>query len=142
MAKEDERRLKSSDGNKTERIFLLNYNSLFCLLDAASGMDHDAYEHYIENLCTNKTRLFETVLKISPEIIDHVRVSMSNPFKKKLGQLTVYRLRLHFTKGQCEEKDPTKCQLNLENNDLLSFKQQIWPAYMGMNGDCHANNRF
>ncbi|CAF3956544.1 unnamed protein product, partial [Rotaria magnacalcarata] len=49
MAKEEER-LKSTNAN-------------------FYGMDHDAYEHYIEDLCTNKTRLYETVLKISPDII-------------------------------------------------------------------------
>ena len=66
---------------------------------------------------------------------------MSNPFKKQLGQLTVYRIRLHFNKSGCEINDSTKCQMNLESNDLLPFKDQIWPAYMGINGDCHANNR-
>jgi len=106
------------------------------------GMDHDEYEHYIEDLCTNRTRLYETVLKISPDIIDQVQVSMSNPFKKQLGQLTVYRIRLHFKKKQCEQNNPMKCQVIVENKDLLPFKQQIWPAYMGINGDCHANNRF
>jgi hypothetical protein len=103
-------------------------------------MDHDAYEHYIEDKCTNKSRLYETVLKISPDLINQVGVSMSNPFKKQLGQLTVYRIRLHFTKKLCKENDPMNCQVEFENNDLLPFKQQIWPAYMGINGDCHANN--
>ncbi|CAF0995646.1 unnamed protein product [Adineta steineri] len=106
------------------------------------GMDHDAYEHYIEDLCTNKTRLNETVLRISPDLIDQVQISMSNPFKKQLGQLTVYRIRLHFKKNQCEQNNLTNCQIISENNNLLPFKQQIWPAYMGINGDCHANNRF
>ena len=105
-------------------------------------MDHDAYKHYIEELCTNKSRLEKTILKISPELIDQVEVSMANPFKKKFGQLTVYRFRLHFKKSQCEQNNSTKCQVNLESDALLPFKKQIWPAYMGMNGDCHANNRF
>ncbi len=103
-------------------------------------MDHDAYEHYIEDLCTNKSRLDETVLNISPELINQVGVSMSNPFNKQFGQLTVYRLRLHFKKNQCKEKNSINCRDSLDNNDLLPFKEQIWPAYMGMNGDCHANN--
>lgn len=94
-------------------------------------MDLDAYEHHIEDLCTNKNRLQEIVLNISPELVNQVAVSMTNPFKKQLGQLTVYRIRLHFKKNKHED-----------NNDLLPFKQQIWPAYMGINGDCHANNRF
>jgi len=90
-------------------------------------MDHDAYEHYVEDRCINKNRLNETVLKISPELIDQVGLSMSNPFKKQLGQLTVYRIRLHFRK------------LGRTNNGLLPYEKQIWPAYMGLNGDCHAN---
>lgn len=101
-------------------------------------MDHDAYEHYIEDKCTNKTRLYGTVLKISPELIDQIGVSMSNPFKKQLGQLTVYRFRLHFKKTQFQNNHT----LSIDNNDLLPFKKQIWPAYMGINGDCHANNNF
>ncbi|CAF1092421.1 unnamed protein product [Rotaria sp. Silwood1] len=104
------------------------------------GMDHDAYEHYIEDLCTNKTRLYETVLKISPDIINQVQMSMLNPFKKQFGQLTVYRIRLHFKKSQCKQNNLKNCSNILDNNDLLPFKQQIWPAYMGINGDCHANN--
>jgi hypothetical protein len=104
------------------------------------GMDHDAYEHYIEGLCTNKTRLMDTVLKISPNLADDVLTSMSNPFKKQLGQLTVYRIRLHFRKKYCEQNNPLKCEIVGDNEDLLPFKQQIWPAYMGFNGDCHANN--
>ncbi|CAF2707949.1 unnamed protein product [Rotaria sp. Silwood2] len=104
------------------------------------GMDHDAYEHYIEDLCTNKTRLYETVLKISPDIINQVQVSMLNPFKKQFGQLTVYRIRLYFKKTQCQQNNLANCSIILDNNDLLPFKQQIWPAYMGINGDCHANN--
>lgn len=94
------------------------------------GMDHDAYEHYVEDLCVDKKRLNETILEISPDLIDQVGLSMSNPFKKQLGQLTVYRLRLHFRKHE---------QTNLENNDLLPYHRQIWPAYMGLKGDCHAN---
>ena len=105
-------------------------------------MDHDAYEHYIEDLCTNKTRLLDTVLKISPDLIDQVQVSMSNPFKKQLGQLTVYRIRLHFKKKQCEENNPSECKIVGDNKNLLPYKQQIWPAYMGINGDCHANKQF
>jgi hypothetical protein len=111
-------------------------------VDIIFGMDHDAYEHYIEDRCTNKSRLYETVLTISPDLIDQVQTSMSNPFKKQLGQLTVYRIRLHFKRNQCEQKNLTECQVELENNDLRPFNQQIWPAYMGMNGDCHANDRF
>ncbi|UJR36933.1 hypothetical protein I4U23_029645 [Adineta vaga] len=105
------------------------------------GMDHDAYEHYIEDLCTNKTRLHETILKISPELIDQVQTSMSNPFKKQLGQLTVYRFRLHFKNMKCERNNSSNCQMTSENNNLLPYKEQIWPAYMGINGDCHANHR-
>ena len=67
---------------------------------------------------------------------------MSNPFKKQLGQLTVYRLRLHFKKSRCKEADMLRCQVNEVDNDLLPFEKQIWPAYMGIKGDCHANNRF
>ena len=104
-------------------------------------MDHDAYEHYIEETCTNKTRLRETILKISPDLIDQVQTSMSNPFKKQLGQLTVYRFRLHFQNMKCERNNSSTCQIVNENNNLLPYKQQIWPAYMGINGDCHANNR-
>ncbi|CAF0948256.1 unnamed protein product [Adineta ricciae] len=104
------------------------------------GMDHDAYEHYIEEICTNKTRLRETILKISPDLIDQVQTSMSNPFKKQLGQLTVYRFRLHFQNMECERNNSSNCQVINENNNLLPYKQQIWPAYMGINGDCHANN--
>ncbi|CAF1947391.1 unnamed protein product [Rotaria magnacalcarata] len=122
MAKEEER-LKSTNAN-------------------FYGMDHDAYEHYIEDLCTNKTRLYETVLKISPDIISQVQASMLNPFRKQFGQLTIYRIRLHFKKNQCEPNKTRKCSSNLDNNnDLRPFEQQIWPAYMGINGDCHANNR-
>ena len=104
-------------------------------------MDHDAYEHYIQDLCLNKTRLYDTVLKISPDLIDQVQVSMSNPFEKKLGQLTVYRIRLHFEKKQCQGNSsmPNKCFHIEENNDLLPFHQQIWPSYMGIRGDSHAN---
>jgi hypothetical protein len=106
-------------------------------------MDHDAYEHYIEDICTNQNRLHETVLKISPELINQVGISMSNPFKKQLGQLTIYRIRLHFKKNQCKANNTfMNCENLVENKDLLPFKQQIWPAYMGINGDCHANNRF
>ena len=105
-------------------------------------MDHDAYEHYIEDKCTNQTRLHGTVLKISPELIDQVGASMSNPFKKQLGQLTVYRLRLHFKKTRCRKFPPLKCRVADEHNDLLPYERQIWPAYMGIKGDCHANNRF
>ena len=110
--------------------------SLFFL--DAFGLDHDAYEHEIEEKCTNKTRLQGTILTISPELADQIGVSMSNPFKKQLGQLTVYRFRLHFKKTRREKNDT----VTIDNNDLLPFAKQIWPAYMGINGDCHANNNF
>lgn len=105
-------------------------------------MDHDAYEHYIEDLCMNKTRLFDTVLKISPELMDDVQVSMSNPFKKQLGQLTVYRIRLHFRKEQCQTTDASQCSMMKENDRLLPYHQQLWPAYMGIRGDSRANPRW
>ena len=117
----------------SRRTFVLN------TLDVIAGMDHDAYEHYIEDLCMNKTRLFETVLKISPELMDAVQVSMSNPFKKQLGQLTVYRVRLHFRKEQCKTTDSAQCSAMKENDRLLPYHQQLWPAYMGIRGDCRAN---
>lgn len=120
MAKEEEERLKSSQS-------------------FTFGMDHDAYEHYVEDRCTNKTRLYETVLRISPELIDHIRASMANPFKKQLGQLTVYRLRLHFRKKGCDSTDAKECDMNKETDGLQPFDKQIWPAYMGKDGDCHAN---
>jgi hypothetical protein len=125
--------------NYENHLFFLSFS---LILEDIFGMDHDAYEHYIEDKCTNKTRLYGTVLKISPELINQIGVSMSNPFKKQLGQLTVYRFRLHFKKNQCPQNETLSCQVNDDNNDLLPFKKQIWPAYMGINGDCHANNRF
>ncbi|CAF4445095.1 unnamed protein product, partial [Rotaria magnacalcarata] len=76
------------------------------------------------------------------DIISQVQASMLNPFRKQFGQLTIYRIRLHFKKNQCEPNKTKKCSSNLDNNnDLRPFEQQIWPAYMGINGDCHANNR-
>lgn len=143
MAKEEER-LKSTNGKSIDlfSVCVIFITLLSCFIANFYGMDHDAYEHYIEDLCTNKTRLYETVLKISPDILNQVQTSILNPFKKEFGQLTVYRIRLHFKKNKCDEKTSSRCFEYVDNNDLLPYKEQIWPAYMGINGDCHANNRF
>lgn len=137
MAKE-EQRLNETNGKHEIFVKILNSFSFGCL-DLLYGMDHDAYEHYIEDLCTNKSRLEEAVLRISPDLVTQIGLSVGNPFNRQFGQLTIYRIRIHFKKRQCQQ---LRCRILEENNDLLSFKKQIWPAYMGINGDCHANNRF
>ncbi|CAF0764320.1 unnamed protein product [Didymodactylos carnosus] len=135
LLRPDEKRC-INEGMANEHLRLNGNDGLYV------GMDHDAYEHYIEEKCRNHTRLINTALKISPELVDSIRTSISNPFKKQMGQLTVYRLRLHFRNCPIRKnKFSFKREHLCDEVEVASFNEQIWAGYMGSRGDCHANNR-
>ncbi|KAH8024194.1 hypothetical protein HPB51_022255 [Rhipicephalus microplus] len=73
------------------------------------GLDHDAFEQLAAAECGKG---------------DENDQPAYDPFNRRMGQLTVYRVRLQCTCDQCAGP--------------LPFGQQRWPAYMGVSADCYS----
>ncbi|XP_075750065.1 uncharacterized protein LOC119172507 isoform X2 [Rhipicephalus microplus] len=73
------------------------------------GLDHDAFEQLAAAECGKN---------------DENDQPAYDPFNRRMGQLTVYRVRLQCTCDQCAGP--------------LPFGQQRWPAYMGVSADCYS----
>ncbi|XP_077484241.1 uncharacterized protein LOC144094190 [Amblyomma americanum] len=72
------------------------------------GLDHDAFEQLVEAECGQR---------------DEQQLAY-DPFDRRMGQMTVYRVRLQCVCDRCAGP--------------LPFEQQRWPAYMGAGADCYA----
>ncbi|XP_064472122.1 uncharacterized protein LOC135386243 [Ornithodoros turicata] len=82
------------------------------------GMDHDAYEEYATAQCLRRSGRLQADSNVEDSY---------DPFNRLMGQMTVYRVRL-------------TCVCDKKRNDglcpqVLPFRKQAWPAYMG----AHAN---
>lgn len=89
------------------------------------GMDHDAYEDMITEECLKQSGHFK---------LQKMKKRGYNPFNRPMGQMTVYRTHLNCL---CPQINKT----GYECAKILPFSEQMWTSYMGLHGNCVANQR-
>ncbi|KAH9512676.1 hypothetical protein Btru_037853 [Bulinus truncatus] len=90
-------------------------------------MNHDEYEYSVTAECIKISNHQLTDKDIYSNVNEEY-----NPFDLRMGQMTVYRLRLKLTCSQKMNNSQTvKC------STILPYTHQRWSGYMGSNGDSH-----
>ncbi|XP_067137973.1 uncharacterized protein [Centruroides vittatus] len=92
------------------------------------GMDHDEYEAAIRTECLRKNNHYVDANK---SVYDNFEDY--DPFDRRMGQMTVYRLRISCHCLKQNLTSDAKCA------KILPYAQQGWTAYMGMHGNCLFN---